>query len=45
MFLAGMVAVRGKSRVVREFFSRLMDRGKHFKVAVIAVARKSLRVI
>jgi len=45
MFLAGMAAVRSNSRVVREFFMRLLGRGKHYKVAVVAVARKLLCVI
>lgn len=45
MFLAGMAAVRSNSRVVREFFCRLLERGKHYKVAVVAVARKLLCVI
>ena len=45
MFLAGMAAVRSGSGVVRGFFQRLLGRGKHFKVAVVAVARKLLCVI
>ncbi len=45
MFLAGMAAVRGRSCVVREFFQRLLSRGKHYKVAVVAVARKLLCVV
>jgi len=45
MFLAGMAAVRSSSSVVREFFTRLLGRGKHYKVAVVAVARKLLCVI
>ena len=45
MFLAGMAAVRSNSQVVREFFQRLLGRGKHYKVAVVAVARKLLCVI
>ncbi|MEX2689607.1 MAG: IS110 family transposase [Candidatus Njordarchaeum guaymaensis] len=45
MFLAGMAAVRSRSCVVREFFQRLLGRGKHYKVAVVAVARKLLCVI
>jgi len=45
MFLAGMAAVRSNSQVVREFFQRLLGHGKHYKVAVVAVARKLLCVI
>jgi len=45
MFLAGMAVVRSKSHVIRGFFQRLLGRGKHYKVAVIAVARKLLCVI
>jgi len=45
MFLAGMAAVRSGSHVVRGFFQRLLSRGKHYKVCVVAVARKLLCVI
>ncbi|MGQ4892908.1 MAG: IS110 family transposase [Candidatus Njordarchaeia archaeon] len=45
MYLAAMAAVRSKNSVVRKWFERLIDRGKHFKVAIIAVARKLLTII
>ncbi|MGQ4892689.1 MAG: IS110 family transposase [Candidatus Njordarchaeia archaeon] len=45
MYLAAMAAVRSKNSVVRRWFDRLIGRGKHFKVAIIAVARKLLAII
>lgn len=45
MFLAAIAAVRSKSPRIRGMVSRLRNRGKHFKVIVIAVARKLLTII
>jgi len=45
MFPASMATVGSNSVVIREFFQRLLGRGKHHKVAVIAVTRKLLCVI
>ena len=45
MFLAGMSTVGSRSRVVHESLQRLLGLGKHYKVAVVAVARKLLCVI
>jgi len=45
MYLVAMGAVRSKNSVVRKWFDRLIGRGKHFKVAIIAVARRLLAII
>ena len=45
MFLVAFGAMRSKSKIVQDFVSRLKARGKHFKVIVIALARKLLRII
>ena len=37
--------MRSKSKIVQDFVSRLKARGKHFKVIVVALARKLLRII
>jgi len=45
MFIAALAATRSKSPKVREFVDRLSSRGKHFKVVIIALARKLLTII
>lgn len=45
MFLAAMAAMRSKSRRIRLIVERLRGRRKHFKVMVVAVARKLLTII
>ncbi len=45
MYLAAMAAVRSKNSVVRKWFDRFIGRGKPFKVAITAVARKLLAII
>ena len=45
MFIAALGAARSKSPKVREFVDRLSSRGKHFKVVMVALARKLLAII
>ena len=45
MFLAAMAAMRSKSRRIRLIVERLRGRRKHFKVMVVAIARKLLTII
>jgi len=45
MFIAALGAARSKSPKVREFVDRLSSRGKHFKVVMVALARKLLTII
>ncbi len=45
MFLAALAAVRSRSPVIKGWFTRLSDRGKHFKKVVVAIARKLLTII
>lgn len=42
LFLVARAAINSKSRIVREFYTRLRRRGKHYLSAIIAVARKLL---
>ena len=45
MFVASLAASRSKSLKVKEFVNRLSSRGKHFKVVIVALARKLLTII
>ena len=45
MFLAAMAAMRSKSRRIRLIVERLRGRRKHFKIMVVAIARKLLTII
>jgi len=45
MFLVARAAIRSKSALIREFYTRLRRRGKHYLSAIIAVARKILVAI
>jgi transposase len=44
LYMAALTASRGRS-FLGEFFRRLQARGKEFKVAIVAVARKILMIV
>ena len=45
MFIVARASIRSKSKVIREFYTRLRRRGKHYLSTIIAVARKILIAI